>query len=214
VKNLTGAQAAYCEEQERLGEEWVSKAMARVVRAKERATEELRALFGATYEIDEMALMFTDAGWLQRWVTSAVRVPGMALFNAANDHVRTRPIPSSYDVHYWFLSTPRDYHADGEWRLEAMIPHPGSPLHDTLLHGMPNETDITVVHASFKCPDEEAYAVAVKTFKDGAYEAAQLCDSTYGKFSYWSPLDREDRAPSVYLKPRVNLRDQEDRDDA
>lgn len=213
MNDVTLEQAAYCEEQARLGEEWVAQSLATVVQMKERATQELRAMFGTTYSIDEMALMFTDQGWLQRWVTDAVRVPGITLFNTAHDSVQTRPVPSSYDAHYWFLSTPEAYHQDGEWRVEAMTTHPGSPLHDSMLRTM-RGTTIAVVHASFKCPDEEAYAIAVKTLVDNAYEAAQLCDSTYGKFSYWSPMDREDRAPCAYLKPRVNLRDQEDRDDA
>ena len=209
---LTFGQAASCEQQERLGEQWVSQTMRRVVQMKADADEELRAMFGASYAIDEMALMFTDQDWLTRWVTSAVRVPGMVLFNSAHDHVRTRPVPSSYDVHYWFLSAPSEHTSRGEWRIEAMYPHPGSPLHDAHLTHM-SERNIAVMHASFKCSDEEAYAVAVKTLADNGYEAAQYCDSTYGKFSYWSPLDREDRAPGPYLKPRVNLRDAGDRDE-
>jgi hypothetical protein len=44
--------------------------------------------------------------------------------------------------------------------------------------------------------------------RERAWEVVQKCDSTYGKFSYWKPLDADDHEDlGLYLKPRVNLRD-------
>jgi len=199
----------YCEEQEVQAEEWVSSIMKSVVQYHAEAQEELRGMFGTAYIIDEMALMFTSPAWALRWISSAVRIPGMTLFNSANDHVQTRPVPSRYDVHYWFLSSPFtegvDEPGEERWRIECMYPHPGSPLHDAYRRMM-RRNDVMTMHASFKGPDEEAYGVAVKTLRDNGYEAAQLCTSTYGRFSYWLPQEDEDGS-GVYLKPRVNLRD-------
>lgn len=201
---------SHCDEQEVLAEEWVSITMKRVVEYRAQAQEQLRGMFGAAYDIDEMALMFTEEAWALRWISSAVRIPGVNLFNTAHDAVQTRPVPSSYNVHYWFLSTPAADLGDKDWRIEAMFAHPGSPLHDVHLRAMQGR-EICVMHASFKCPDEEAYAVAVKTLADNGYEAAQLCQSTYGRFSYWAP--EESAGAGVYLKPRVNLRDAENDDE-
>lgn len=202
-------QTMECESQERLGADWVAQTMERVVAVKKSMDEELRAVFGTAYAIDEMALMFTDQGWAQRWVTAAVAVPGITLFNSARDTVSTRPVRSEYNVHYLFMTTPDVHHEPGPWRLEVMHLHPGSPLHGSYLATM-DGPDAVVMHASFKCPDEEAYAVAVQTLQRNGYEAAQMCTSDYGRFSYWSPEDWPDRADSLtYLKPRVNLRDKE-----
>lgn len=197
-----------CGEQAALAEQWVSLIMQKVLQAKERAEEDLRALFGAAYSIDEMAVMCTDEVWAMKWATNAVRVPGITMFNSAVDHVTTRPVRSEYDVHYMFLNAPEMHWAPTAWRMEVMYPHPGSPLHDTLLQDM-RGSDVSVVHASFKCASEEDYALAVHTLGSGGYEAAQLCQSTYGRFSYWVSRDADDVAPRPYLKPRVNLRDQE-----
>lgn len=199
-----------CEKQEKLAEKWVYDIMRQLVEYKRNADEELRAMFGAAHEIDEMALMFTSPSWALRWISSAVRVPGVNLFNTAHDTVETRPVPSTYNVHYWFLSSPfPEGYEPGEerWRIECMYAHEGSPLHETYSRKMHGK-DVAAIHASFKCPDEEAYAVAVKTLGDNGYEAAQFCESTYGRFSYWAPAEHGLADGSgLYLKPRVNLRD-------
>jgi len=191
-----------CQKQEVLAEQWVSEILRSVQEYRAHAQEELRAMFGTRYSIDEVALMFTSPSWALRFIGSAVRVPGITMFNAAHDVVTTRPIVSTYSAHYWFLTTPDE---EDPWRLECMYAHVGSPLHDSY-RGFMADRDVIAVHASFKCADEEAYGVAVKTLRDNGYEAAQLCDSTYGRFSYWMP-EEEGATSGLYLKPRVNLRD-------
>lgn len=203
---FTAGSYANCGEQAALAEEWVSVTMKAVLQAKERAEEDLRSLFGTAYAIDEMAVLCTDEVWAAKWAVNAVRVPGITMFNSATDHVTTRPVRSEYDVHYLFLSAPEEHWTPTAWRMEVMYPHPGSPLHDTLLQSMAGGS-LSIVHASFKCASEEDYALAVHALGKGGYEAAQLCESTYGRFSYWARRDADDVAPRPYLKPRVNLRD-------
>lgn len=193
-------------------EEWVSKSMTDLTERQAQASEDLRSLFGTGVTVDEMAVMFEDMDALYGWVTHAVRVPGVTLFNTAHDVVTTGPIPGTYNVRYWFLSSPwaKDTEPGEErWRIEAMFAHSGSPLHDSLLRSMrAQDEDAVVVHASFKCRDVEHYAEAQATLRMGGYELVQRCDSTYGKFSYWRKLDAT--GTWVYLKPRVNLRDTEE----
>ncbi len=102
----------------------------------------------------------------------------------------TGPGFDSYGVQYAWQRT--------EWgRYELMqILNGRSPIH-AIVHGpMP-------FHASFKLPDLQAYAFACDQFlRTKGFEVVQQCVSKYGVFSYWqTPFS------SVYLKPRVNLRD-------
>jgi hypothetical protein len=193
---------SHCDETSVYYEELVARTFTELVKAHQQAQEELRGMFGAEAVIDEMALMFRDPDVLRSWVDAAVRIPGVTLFNTAHDSVGTQPIPGRYSVHYWFLSVPEVY---GPWRVEAMFAHPGSPLHDSLRRQGRGE-ELLMVHASFKCPDEEAYGVATNTLARNGYEPVQKCESTYGRFSYWR---HEDAVRGVFLKPRVNLRDAE-----
>lgn len=192
-----------CDEAAVYYEEAVSRTMEALVQSRNVAQEEMRALFGDFYEVDEMALLFRSPETLRYWVEAAVRIPGVVLFNTSHDAVTTTPIQGQYDVHYWFLSVPEEY---GGWRIEAMYAHPGSPLHTTLALKM-KEADVTVVHASFKCVDEEMYGIAVNTLSRNGFDLAQKCQSTYGRFSYWGNEEKE--LGGVFLKPRVNLRDME-----
>lgn len=161
-------------------------------------SEKLRAVFGTTYIIDEMALLFPDEVGLARWVKRVVSRDGYHLFNVAMDKVNTHPIPSNYDVSYWFISTPFDY------RLELMTIEKGySPLHSAIDVCPVPEQVVIPMHASFKVPDEEAYASANATLLRNGWECAQKCASTYGTFSYWT----EEKFDGWFIKPRVNLRD-------
>lgn len=150
--------------------------------------------------IDEIALLVdtqTHADELLRCLPEL----GWERFNDAVDRVRTSPIPSVYRVKYVFFQ-----HPEKSWRLEVMQMLEGySPLHGAIVQPVGGALCVPV-HASFKTADEEQYAYAVSTLAEsGGYLMAQRCDSTYGRFSYWTALDRADRVP--YLKPRVNLRD-------
>lgn len=156
--------------------------------------EEVRGLLGAGSFIDEMALYFPNEQTLFRWVSVAVR-NGWTLFNQADDSVTTHPLISRYEVRYWFLRR------EGvPYRVEAMTIAKGhSPYHGVLCA---QRRDYYVAHASFSTPNEEKYAAANFTLKGVGYELLQRCDSTYGRFSYWS----KPKLPCP-IKPRVNLRD-------
>jgi len=167
------------------------------------------------YQIDEVAYLFLDRHHLDIFTREAVREDGCLLFNTAEDHVHTLPLKTCYDVEYRFFTVPTQY-LDGidMVRVEAMqIKRGFSPLHEA-------ETPMLVqvgapmgaIHASFKCQTEDEYAAVVVRLRERGWEVAQKCDSTYGRFSYWSPLDAEDwlgDGARLYLKPRVNTRDME-----
>lgn len=137
-------------------------------------------------ELIALAQCLKDLGWAQ--------------FNRARDNVRTSPIPSRYEVEYHFFE-----HLDKPWRLEVMKMTSGySPLHGALARPVGGALCVPV-HASFKVPDEERYAYAREDLSEMGLFEAQRCDSTYGRFSYWTNLDQSEKVP--YLKPRVNLRD-------
>lgn len=166
----------------------------------------LRGMFGPYMAIDEMALLFLAPSTANDFIRFAVRHEGYRLFNTADDVVRTSPLRSEYLVHYWFLETPHGY------RLELMVPHEGSPLHDLSSRGM-GPKDFTHMHASFKVQDEEQYAVVNGVLTNAGYENVQKCDSTYGRFGYWQPglpeqmVEGKIPVADWYLKPRLNVRD-------
>jgi len=179
---------------------------------REEMNEALRGMLGALHTVDEMALMFRTDADLKEFLRYAVR-HGYTLFNSDSDTVTTGPLRSSYDVAYWFLAAPGYPQLENSYRLELMTLHtPGSPLHDTLQLWLDNNNHPSVaVHASFKCHNEEEYANAVHTLGRNGYELTQRCESTYGRFSYWQPQEAADHpVNTVYLKPRVNLRDAEE----
>lgn len=168
-------------------------------------TEVVRGIFGSGASLDEMALIFPGDAELLQYLRYAVRVPGYELFNTAYDHVQVEPVRTSYDTNYWFMRAPAGY------RLELMVMNGGySPLHMLLADQAVQREEPpyrATVHASFKCVDEEAYAIATHGLRDAGYESVQRCTSTYGRFSYWSRVDAGSVQPAWLLKPRVNLRD-------
>ena len=154
------------------------------------------------YLIDEVALMVESAVQL-RGLYEELENLGWRNFNEARDIVRTNPIQSQYAVRYHFFGNP-----DVPWRLEVMQMEEGvSPLHSALAPA----TDLEVcrlVHASFKVDSSASYGIVrslLSQSPDRLVEC-QRCESTYGRFSYWRPSERNDLFVS-YLKPRVNLRD-------
>lgn len=163
--------------------------------------EEVRGLFGAECSVDEMAVYFPDRDLLVTFMAQATQ-RGWRLFNFAEDNVTTRPIIGAYAVEYWFME-----HEDHDYRLELMtIPEGFSPYHTSLheacvLHQAP----ASIVHASFKVPDEAGYGAAVVGLRKAEYELAQHCESTYGRFSYFLRYDSGEARPA--LKPRLNMRD-------
>jgi hypothetical protein len=167
--------------------------------AHQRMSELLRGML-AEYTIDEMSIMFFSDAVLLRFLRDAVRREGVELFNAAEDVVTASPIMAAYDVRYWFLRTSWGY------RVDALQTNMGSPLHDNIARQAGHDPMAVVpVHASFKCPNEERYGVALATLRKSGWELLQRCDSGYGRFSYWHRPDGE--SDDWYLKPRLNLRD-------
>jgi len=79
-----------------------------------------------------------------------------------------------------------------------------SPLHSPMIMAAQYVGSTPqVVHVSFKVNDVQEYADVVSVL-DSQLHVAQMCESTYGKFSYW-PVPLGDRV--MFLKPRVNTRD-------
>lgn len=161
---------------------------------------------GLTSTIDEIAFLFLDSSALNNFIHLAVQEPGCLLFHSSDDEVSTLPVRSSYRVQYSFLSVPSMYlpldHAPV--RIEAMEITSGmSPLHERAFSAEPFES---AVHASFKCSSEEAYAEAQWALKKAEFESVQRCTSSYGRFSYWFPLNPDEETSELFVKPRVNLR--------
>lgn len=204
-----------CRETSIAAEQWVSETMQLLVDTRVTLDEQVRGMLGSAAYIDEMSLLFTSPHYAKLWVDTAVRLNGVTLFNTADDTVRTSPIRSDYNVHYWFLTAPEGHStAERTWRIEVMYAHIGSPLHDSHLLAMRAAgQECGIIHASFKCATEEAYGDAVVALAKNAYEPAQHCESSYGKFSYWYPLELGHHDIATALKPRVNLRDMESDDE-
>ncbi len=172
---------------------------------------------GFVNAIDEVALLFINPFQATEFLREAVTNDGVLLFNSATDHVHTLPLRTCYDVRYDFLTVPSPYWPENRIagpRIEAMHLTDGySPLHFAALMEMKETGNpATPIHASFKCDDEEDYAIAVDRLRTAGWEAAQRCESTYGRFSYWTPLNPkewfDDALRDLYLKPRVNVRDE------
>jgi hypothetical protein len=172
--------------------------------------------------VDEVALMFSNEREAWKFIEQAVQIPGVKLFNVAQDNVKTYPIRRQYSVEYFFLETTWGY------RVECMVLTGGvSPLHGgikaTYWNGVGQQLDSGVVHYSFKCADPAEYEATIKAMESAEWTRAMTCHSTYGTFSYWMTDEETDRrlivegvdwcmaeenkALEAYIKPRVNLRD-------
>jgi len=180
------------------------ESVGRVLKGAEEEVDRYDAILGylgGHHRIDEIALLVTDTAQLDMLDGLLQNEFGWERFNKANDSVRTAPIRSGYTVEYTFYRC-----QEVPWRLEVMRLTSGiSPLHSAI--PLPLMAQVcTPVHASFKCADEESYAVARYELDDRGWFLAQQCDSTYGRFSYYTKIGS---APSrvPYLKPRANLRD-------
>jgi hypothetical protein len=175
--------------------------------------EDILARLDFVQGIDEIAFAFACHGDLEEFIHEMVQHPDVTHFNAAHDHVHTLPLRTCYGVRYEFLKV--EAAPDPlchEFRIEAMSLTNGySPLHLAELRGVDYKP--IAVHASFKVEDEIDYGIAVNRLREAGWEAAQRCESNYGRFSYWTPLAREEWLPDgpfMYLKPRVNTRDQKE----
>lgn len=174
------------------------------------ATHDLNTILlrlGFVERVDEVAILCRNEQWLDRLVMEAVRHPAVTHFNGADDHVWTEPIKACYSTRYEFFDV-----VGAAYRLEVMaLRHGFSPLHYAIATDAGPDFTLGFIHASFKCQTEEEYGYAVLRLREAGWEDAQRCTSDYGTFSYWTPMDIEHWIPKerfVFLKPRVNLRDQ------
>lgn len=155
--------------------------------------------------IDELAILVPSLEMAMALIGDAVGREWVYT-NHSKDDVRTEPLNTEYRVRYHFLTSPSRY-----YRLEIMHLSNGfSPLHhsmDYMGSARYRSDAFPIVHASFKplASGEARYEDAQRKLAEARYVNAQECRSTYGRFSYWRRTDDE---RLLYLKPRVNLRDE------
>ena len=173
---------------------------------------------------DEAAIMVPNAT-VRTYLHSDLAQNGWERFNRAADLVHTNPFGTRYVVEYVFFR-----HPDKPYRIEVMLlgglTEDGqtgfSPLHQALWHPdgirplWGEHSELPVPHLSFKPPAETVAAVgarkAVRQVLDymlhrerSSFLMAQACQSSYGEFWY---LLHQDANRQVYLKPRINTRDE------
>jgi hypothetical protein len=151
--------------------------------------------------IDEVALI--SGPNISGPINMLVSEEGVEHFNFAQDTVSVEPFGTAYDVSYNFFRTPYP------WRIELMQITGGvSPLHAGYEMYRHQAGSLPVVHFSFKCAIEWEYEEACAALTQEGLSLAQECRSRYGRFSYWRDRELLDNR-MVYLKPRVNLRDEQ-----
>lgn len=171
-----------------------------------------QSVIAEEFVLDEMAIAFGDELTLSRFVSALNRHPGITHFGGDIDQVAASPLSSSYLAQFEWLSTPLSF------RIEAMRVVKGySPLHAHRGHyinaaGNQHPGNYGWIHASFKLADQATYDQARQDLIEAGWYMVQSCRSGYGAYSYMAPgndvmdlLGTE--AASLYLKPRVNLRD-------
>lgn len=184
----------------RLSRSW-DAIMKNIYERWELSDEEVRGLFGASYDVDEMALYFPSQDLLVYFIKRAVQ-NGWVLFNHVEDHVITTPINSIYGVEYWFLRK------EGvPYRLELMRVIDGySPYHGSLQEACDEANfPVLMAHASFKVSDQMNYGAVVVALRNAGFEVMQHCTSSYGRFTYAIDNERKNELPPI--KPRINTRD-------
>lgn len=165
------------------------------------------------HSIDEVAVQTMDPGRMSDYLNRNE----WEQFNDARDVVYTNPFGTRYSVSYRFFR-----HSAVRYRMEVMTMNDGfSPLHQSLWEQTTrmrgdNLDLLPVPHLSFKpnflspitegpLPARRQYGKVVNHLVSKACLLAQACQSTYGVFGYFIG---NETARQVYLKPRVNLRDQ------
>lgn len=149
-------------------------------------------------EVDEMALLFDYEDSLEEFVHHA-GVAGLINFNSVpRDTMVRQDKAQSFVVRFEFLQPMKH-----PFRIEAMTVISGdAPLHARRLEQSRNGC---VVHASYKLGTLDEYnAETARLAEDIRVAKRAEYRNSYGMFSYWRVWE----APGIYLKPRVNLRDQ------
>lgn len=169
--------------------------------------------------IDEAAIL-VPTRYYRNKVTDDLLAEGWQPAGGASDMVHTNPFGTRYMVEYVFLT-----HPELSWRMEIMMPGQDenddagfSPLHSALeaqaefYNGTDARRLFAMPHLSFKpaidsdTTLQRSYSLAVQHLQNQGCIHAQTCQSTYGVFGYYLG---NDAASTVYLKPRVNMRDDE-----
>lgn len=149
-------------------------------------------------EIDEVSMLFATVVDLNAFMHHSESDRMMEHFDSVDCDTMSRiDGGESFDVRFEFLRL-----RGATWRMELMCVLGGlAPLHSRALALQ----SPALVHASYKTPDLEAYEKETKNLFDDAdhYEMEAEYVNSYGMFSYWTVP----AIGSVYLKPRVNLRD-------
>lgn len=172
--------------------------------------------------IDEVAILVPDP-YHQNRLDRYLQEEGWERFNDDRDAVFTNPFGTRYMVEYGFYR-----HPEQAIRLEVMmLLEDGqgvmgfSPLHRALWSpsGEPDlgSTHYPIPHLSFKMSGlwhteggaesvglRRSYSLAVQHLKDQACLHAMTCQSQYGAFGYFISNDADRQ---IYVKPRINLRD-------
>lgn len=151
-------------------------------------------------DIDEISLLFRSDEDMEHFLHHVSMDRNVDHFNSVPiDAMHRQESDEAFDVRFEFL---RIHGAD--WRIEAMCVLGGTaPLHEKALL---DRGSGTVVHASYKCEDRNAYVKDVEIGgRLGQHDGNQMATyiNNYGMFSYWE----FERMGTTYLKPRVNLRD-------
>jgi hypothetical protein len=136
---------------------------------------------------------------------------GWEQFNHAADLVFANPLETRYAVEYTFFRHPQK-----PYRLEVMLlgmptkeGQTGfSPLHQSLWFegrtpSWASQAELPIPHLSYK--PLLSGAQEVDRMHAQGFIIVQACQSTYGRFWY---LHKNDAARRMYIKPRVNVRDQ------
>lgn len=160
--------------------------------------------------LDEAALLAPNSS-VRECLIHELGFGGWQVFNRAADLVFTNPFSTRYVVEYTFLNHPRK-----PYRLEVMMLGQGfSPLHQALWspNGVTpewgNHPILPIPHLSYKRTGPEARKLVRKDLdryrEELGFILAQACQSTYGEFWY---LTHVDSVCKMYLKPRINTRDE------
>lgn len=163
-------------------------------------------------KIDEAALLFSDPGQLNEWLTWAKGQGYEHIGSIERDHMRCRNLWSpaglnmaphhspGFQVRFEFL------HLEGfPFRIEAMCVLSGdAPLHERVLA---KYGEGAVVHLSWRAApngDADGYMRHRLVLQDSAHMKPMAeYENSYGRFCYYGEIDKP-----PFLKPRVNLRDQ------
>lgn len=185
--------------------------------------DEAAILVPTTYHRDKLMRQLSDAGW--------------EMFNEAQDLVFTNPFSTRYLVRYLFFRhgdypfrlevMMTDHGLNGSMNgfspLHAALWNEGRPNMNAGAHRFPiphlsykPRREIVrlpaqvmaeaglVASASLETPGR-AFAREVDRLRGKGFIHAQTCQSTYGMFGYYIHQDADRQ---IYLKPRVNLRDE------